>query len=284
MRVCRSEASSAITIVNAIPCGKGVAMGIDLWARVEVKHVESREIRIRAEGDVHDERFVSFVVTKVMREHGATGDVTVSIRSDIPPGSGLKSSSAVSVALIDSVLKCLDVKASPLDVLRMSARLCREYGVSVTGALDDAAASLLGGVQYTDNARDLVLLSRGAPRDVRIFIYVPSGVERRLSEEAVSRMRSLRSVFERVFELSLVDIWSALTINGILISDALQYNTKLILNIIHRLSPLAAGISGNGPAVVVVDREDRAEHIREYLSRLPGRVLEVRPVDLRAAL
>jgi shikimate kinase len=77
----------------------------------------------------------------------------VRTESEVPMAAGLKSSSAAANATVLAALDALGVadEVSREEACRLGVRAAREAGVTVTGAFDDASASMLGGVTVTDN-------------------------------------------------------------------------------------------------------------------------------------
>ena len=246
----RGEAHGAVTIVNAIAAGKGCAVGIDLrtWAEVELASGEGVEVRLEGLPD-EPVKLVELCVQTVLDHFSVKKKAMVRTGSQIPVSRGLKSSSAAANAVILATLNALQSELPADDVLRMNADVSIRAGVSVTGAMDDAAASLLGGVVFTDNhARTLLRRERFDLCD-RVVIAVPERMIRKsgLPKERIALYRPLA---EEAFRLA----WNgeyikAMTLNSLIYGAALGLDQELSIKAL-RAGSVASGISGTGPSVV----------------------------------
>ena len=68
------------------------------------------------------------------------------------------------------------MKLPDLDVLNLSVEASKKSNVTITGAFDDAAASLLGGLVVTDNTNNELLSRNVIDNDLSILIHVPEPV------------------------------------------------------------------------------------------------------------
>jgi len=263
----RGEAHGAVTIVNAIAAGKGCAVGIDLRTWAEVELVPGKEVEVRLEGFPDEPSELAKLSVQAVLDHfSVKKGARVRTGSDIPVSRGLKSSSAAANAVILATLDALQAEMPAIDILKMNADVSIRAGVSVTGALDDAAASLLGGVVFTDNhARALLRRERFDLCD-RVVITVPDRMIRKsgLPKERIALYRPLA---EEAFRLA----WNgeyikAMTLNSLVYGAALGLDQELSIKAL-RAGSVASGISGTGPAVVSFVDADTERRVAEAMGK-----------------
>ena len=100
--------------------------------------------------------------------------VRVKVKSQIPAGMGLKSSSAVSSAM---ALACSGLVGNNLDdkiILNSAVRASLDAGVTITGAYDDSSACYFGGVVVTNNYQCELIHREEAPADLFVVIFLPA--------------------------------------------------------------------------------------------------------------
>ena len=248
----------AITVVNAIPCGIGAAVGIDLVTdAVFNDRGTGRGVNIVNDPDEDTEMaricvrntFDYFLIDE-------PEDWSLSVDSQIPVSKGLKSSSSACNAIISVVAEWISKKydrevfgGGPLEMIRLGVMCAREAKVTVTGAFDDACACHLGGFVITDNNND-ILLERAGAEENDVVLLIPGAKIRKpqLNKEAFcaheSKMRSIAMNAKK-------DWYSALTENGRLIANVIGIDDSIAKRALMA-GALAAGVSGTGPAISVV--------------------------------
>jgi len=170
----RAEVNGAISVLNAAATGFGAAIAISAKVSAEAEP-SSAGIDVSFDGvDPGDTRLVEAAAGVISEELGWRGGWRLRVTSNLPPRKGLKTSSAVSNALIASMCLALGSEPNPTDVLRMGVLASRRAHVTVTGALDDAAASLLGGFVEADNDAGVIEVHRQVPSEgVDVIIGIP---------------------------------------------------------------------------------------------------------------
>jgi shikimate kinase len=292
----RAVALGAGTVLNALATGVGSAFAIDAETTATVDldpDAEGVTGRVAGAPDA-DTRLVERCVERVVAARGDGEGGVVETEGDLPMAAGLKSSSAAANAATLATLDALDVPVvtdpaveeaawrsgataedSPMDaagVTRVAAcrtgvAAARDVGVTVTGAFDDASASMLGGVVVTDNRTD-DLLARD-PVDWDVLVWTPA--ERAYTADAdVDRCERVAPLADLVADLALDGRYAeAMSVNGLAFSAALGFDPEPAVEAL----PHAAGVSlsGTGPSVVAVGEADRLAAVRDAWDARPGR-------------
>jgi shikimate kinase len=268
MRTARATMHGAISIVNAIATGNGSSLGISLKVTAETELGKGRGIRFLT--GRNEDRLVNNIVHNTMpKEMIESNLIIIRVKSEIPIGYGLKSSSAVSNAV---ALACSRLARDSIDdnaVLDAAVRASLDAKASITGAYDDATACYFGGFTVTDNCSRRLIRREEAPGNLHAIIFLPRNTPR----GNVSKLSSLSDLFTDAFRLAEAgEYWKAMKLNGVLASAALSSRYAPIMAALER-GALAAGISGNGPSVAAVAYEDEVDDIKSALSKFEGRII-----------
>ncbi|WP_396612828.1 shikimate kinase [Haloferax sp. S1W] len=271
----RAAALGAGTILNALATHTGSAFAIDAetTATVELDDSDAVSGTIAEDPDA-DTRLIERCVELVVEQFGDGEGGTVETESEVPMAAGLKSSSAAANATVLAALDAVGASVGPtpdddisrIDACRLGVQAAREVGVTVTGAFDDATASMLGGVVVTDNAADELVVRDEVEWDV--LVWTPP--ERAYSADAdVSRCENVAPMANLVADLALEGRYAdAMTVNGLAFSAALDFPTDPAVEAM----PIADGVSlsGTGPSVVAVGDRDGLELVRELWDAREG--------------
>lgn len=268
MRKVRATLHGAISIVNAIATGNGSALGISLKVVAEVELGRGRGVRFLTGKD--GDRLMNNIVRNAMPvEIIENNQITIRVKSEIPIGYGLKSSSAVSNAV---ALACTRLARDDIDdnaVLDAAVRASLDAKVSMTGAYDDATACYFGGFTVTDNYSKRLIRRESAPENLHAIIFLPRNTPR----GEVRKLSILSDLFTDAFRLAEAgEYWKAMKLNGVLASAALSGNYGPVMAALER-GALAAGTSGNGPSMAAVAYEDEIDEIKEAMSKFEGRII-----------
>ncbi|MCU0861080.1 MAG: shikimate kinase [Methanomassiliicoccales archaeon] len=260
----RGTSHGAGTIVNAIATGRGAAFGLDLLTEAEVELDSSGEIKVIIEGFEGEptalaERCVLNVLNKEAPREGY--GATVTTRSQIPISRGLKSSSAAANAIVLATYQALDKEVEPLRAVRVGTKSAIEAKVSVTGAFDDACASLLGGVVLTDNRRESIVRRASLPPGLAAVVHVPS-FQVRKQGLPLERIRAVAPAAEAAFERARKGHYKeAMLINSLAYASALGQGLDAMYGALGA-GAYAAGLSGTGPATVVLCAQENLSAIK----------------------
>jgi shikimate kinase len=273
----RASAPAAGTVLNALACGKGSAFAIDAetTATVELDGSGSLSAEVADEPDADTaliERCVELAVAEYADEEvhadGTASGGRVRTESEVPMAAGLKSSSAAANATVLAALSALGVadEVPREEACRLGVRAARDAGVTVTGAFDDASASMLGGVTVTDNRTDELLAREPVEWDV--LVWTPP--EQAFSADAdVARCERIAPVAETVADLALDGRYGeAMTVNGFAFCAALGFSAEPMLEAL----PHARGVSlsGTGPSFVAVGSREELKPIRDNWNQREG--------------
>lgn len=282
----RAEAHGAISIVNAVATGLGCSLGINLKIEAEVRILgESDDVKVRVNGVEHQQKDLES--SKIMAEEiikslaGRRLGAEVSTTSEIPIARGLKSSSAAANAIALAVKSALGVEVDDLELVKIGVKAAIKAKVTITGAFDDASASFFGGYCLTDNTNLKLIKREEGPEELRVVIYVP---EERLDKQKVDKqvVEHFKPYALEAFRIASEGRYlEALTINGLIYSAALGFDTKAAAEAIKH-GALAAGLSGTGPAVAALCRDEHLDRIYAALQNLGGRVILARVNNRRA--
>ncbi len=280
----RAVAPAAGTVLNALATGTGSAFAIDLETTATVSltsdGVVAGEIAAAPDADASlIERCVELALDRYAEDAGlerSTVGARVRTETEVPMASGLKSSSAAANATVLATLDALEIAdaVSRIDACLLGVQAARDAGVTVTGAFDDASASMLGGVTVTDNTADELLARE--PVDWDVLVYTPP--ERAYSADTdVGACERIAPMADLVAELALDGRYgAAMTVNGFAFCGALEFPTGPLLEAL----PDVAGVSlsGTGPSYVAVGEREALEAARERWDERNGttRVLRTR--------
>lgn len=272
-------AHGAATIINAIAIGRGAALGVDLWTRARVHLTEDAGIvkgKIISEPS-EDTTLIRESVLGVLqyfkcdKKFGAE----VETESNIPIARGLKSSSVAANALVLATVAALGEKLSDLKMASLGVDAAVRAKTTITGAFDDASASFFGNIVVTDNLKRKILRKFTVEDDLSVLFYVP-GQKSYTYTSNVDRMKLIAPQVEVAFREALSgNYWTALTLNGILYSSALGYESKIVIDALEA-GAIASGLSGKGPATVAIVPESEVDGVVDAWHPYGGRIVKAK--------
>ena len=279
MRKVKASMHGAVSIVNAIATGKGSTLGISLGIEAIVETEPGRGIIFENRESNLSSRLIRKVVeTSVPKSELEKNKIVISVKSEIPSGYGLKSSSAISSVISLACAKLFKPKATDLEILKDGVYASIESKVSITGAFDDACACYFGGFIVTDNSNIKIIKSEKAPEDLSAIIFIPKSRRR----GNVKKLKILNGVFSQAWDLAnKSDYWNAMILNGLATSAILGSDPKIITDLIDS-GALGASVSGNGPSIAAVVKNDKISSVKKIFSSLEGETM-VSPINNRKA-
>lgn len=268
------RAYGAVSIVNAISTGYGAALGIKLRTEAVVELVPEEGFSLTINGEPGDPSLAVEVVKTIANHFDLeVSGCRVSTTSNIPMAVGLKSSSSAAVAIASAFVNAFQERLEAEVLLSLVAEASVRSGTSITGAMDDAAACMLGGIVATDNLKRRILMREKAAGELMTVIHVPPG---KIFTRDFPRRRldPVKELVATAFSMVLRgEYWKAMTLNGLLHSAALGLPTDPALEAL-RAGALAAGLSGTGPAVAAVCTEEHVDLVEKSFQRFEGKVIK----------
>ena len=279
MRTVKATMHGAVSIVNAIATGKGATLGISLGVEALVETEPGKGIFFENKESNLSARLIREVVeTSVPRQELEVNKIRISVLTEIPSGYGLKSSSAISSVISLACAKLFKPKATDMDILRDGVKASIKTKVSMTGAFDDACACYFGGFAVTDNTNIKIIKSEKAPEDLTAIVFIPRSRKR----GNVKKLKILQPVFSQAWDLAYKgEYWNAMILNGLATSAILDSDPKILTDLVEN-GALGASVSGNGPSIAAVVKNDKVSNVKKVFSSLDGTIL-VSPINNKKA-
>lgn len=252
----KGHAHGACSLLHAAGNGYGAAMALDLPVIVRLLDKPSKR-------EVHDSDGVLPALLDAWVNGGhplpegfRREDLHWGVKSDVPRKQGLKSSAAVCIAALRALCAATDTSLEDQEMVALAAEAQLAAGTSLTGSIDDAWACLHPGWKLVDVQAPIsegVLIDEPglSPEDwvVLLVLRGPREVQPTL-EDFASQMTAFQ---EALGALQANNPLVALTWNGRGTVAALRdIEGRKMANDSFMNSARAAGISGSGPALVIV--------------------------------
>ena len=259
----------AVSIVNAIALQKGSTLGIDTFVEATLTKKNGVGIHITSENKTISSRLINKVIKNMIPKKKLEKiRLELNFRSNIPTGYGLKSSSAISTAVVMAVAKAFDHNMTDEEILKLGCKSSIEAKVSITGAYDDACACYFGGFNVTDNSKMKLFHRESAPEDLEAIIFLPRSRKR----GNLKKLKNFKPAFEKAWELSRdSDYWNAAVLNGIATTAILNAEPNLIMKLMEKGAKCAT-ISGNGPSIIAISDKKNKSTIQKEFSGLEGEI------------
>src|SRR2546430_6559833 len=161
------------TMVNGIAGGKGAAFGL-AWRATATAETQPEPFGVRVDAvNGVDPKLAVSAARRVLERSGSGRGLAISVDSEIPISRGLKSSSVVANAVVLASARALAAELEPLEMFRIGVDAAVGAGVTLTGAFDDACASLFGGNVLTDNHARSILQRDPFSAHVVAVVHIP---------------------------------------------------------------------------------------------------------------
>jgi shikimate kinase len=267
MPLAKAVMHGAVSIVNAIATGKGATLGISLNVESTIEATQGSGIVFENKESSLSSRLIKSVIEKaVPKTDLEKSKLRISLKSEIPSGYGLKSSSAISSVVSLACAKLFKPQINDFEVLRHGVEASIESKVSITGAFDDACACYFGGFVVTDNHNLKIVKSEKAPEDLSAVIFIPRSRKR----GNVKKLKVLEGVFAQAWSLANnSDYWNAMLLNGLATSAILNSDPRILTDLVEA-GALGASVSGNGPSIAAVTKKANVPSVKKAFSSSEG--------------
>lgn len=267
--------AGAATVINAFATGKGAAFGLKERVSARVEPARTYSVWNGARRVAPADTSVAIETAKLVQKHiGDEEPLKIDVRSPIPSKKGLKSSSAVAVAVAKAILDHVRKPLNARELLPVIAEAAMKSKTSLTGAYDDAAACLLGGVVFADNIEKRLIRVDALPTNLIALIHTPLETS---ATGALERKKFLHlaPLIEEAWRLALKGNYKeAMLVNTLAYAPVLGMHPGFTIRAIER-GAYAAGLSGKGPAEVALIHTDLLHRFRDLQTN--ARLVELNP-------
>ena len=270
------QAHGACSLLHAAGTGYGASIALDL--PIIVKALDRPSKRQLEDSDGVLPAVVEAWVSNglALPEGLEANDIHWAVASKIPQNRGLKSSAALSIAGIKALCEATNTDLSDFEIVSLSSQAQVNAGVSITGSIDDSWACLTKGWRLINaNAEDIesgVVMSGPGPNPDDWIVLIAARDERKARPE-LENFAPLFQEFEKaLIALQQGELLNCLTINGRAVCSVTNdLQGRRIANDAFINGARASGVTGSGPAVVIIIPSlvrSSAERIKSALSRL----------------
>ena len=252
----KGNAHGACSLLHAAALGYGANIALDLPITVRLLDRPSKR-------EVHDNDGVLKALLQAWIEAGHSlpegyqaEELHWGVVSKIPRKQGLKSSAATCIAGLRALCAATDVELEPYELVSLAAQAQMASGVSLTGSIDDAWACMEPGWKLVDVQAPIdqgVLMDEpGLAADDWAVLLVLRGAREIMPtlEDFAPQVTAFQQALAALQERKPL---VALTWNGRGTVAALKdIEGRKMANDSFMNSARAAGVSGSGPALVIV--------------------------------
>lgn len=251
------QSHGACSLLHAAGTGYGSSMALDLPVAVRLLDSPSKR-------DLEDPDGLLDSVIKIWVSSGydlpnglEPEQLFWAVASKIPPKQGLKSSAAVSIAALRSLCDATGIELEVHRLVELCAQSQFDAGVSLTGSIDDAWACATKGWKLIDvNAESIesgVIMEGRGPESDDWFVTIVAR-ERRTKSPTLEDFQPFFNDFQQALSaIQEGDLLNAITWNGRAMSGVLDdFDGRRISNDAFVNGARASGISGSGPAVIIL--------------------------------
>lgn len=264
------KSPGSATIINAMATGFGSAFGIDLNMKIIAETIQENKIICKSDKDPNP-KLMYECINNVLKKYNLTEEeldlgFKVTAKSEIPLGSGLSSSSAISnaVTLATSSLLSEELNLKQLNdetIIDLGIDASLKCGVTMTGSFDDASASYYGGLVITDNTnRKLLVKKEFADKNILISMPKTPSLSGKVDKERIKLLAPLvETAFKKAYD---GDYYNALNLNGLIYGTLLNFDNEIAIEALES-GALASGLSGSGSSTVAIVDDENLDEVKD---------------------
>lgn len=270
------QAHGACSLLHAAGTGYGASLSLDLPVIVKALDRPSKR-KLNDPDNLLSAVVDTWVENELPLPDGLEkDDIHWAVASKIPQSRGLKSSAATSVAAVKALCEATQTILDDADIVSLSSQAQIASGVSITGSIDDSWACLTKGWKLIDaNAEDISsgVIMEGAGLNPDDWIVLIAARDPRKSRPQLEDFAPMFNEFEKaLIALQQGELLNCLTINGrAMCAVTNDIQGRKIANDGFINGARSSGLSGSGPAVVIVVPSlvrSSADRIKSTLQRL----------------
>ena len=276
----RGTAYGSCSLLHALGAGYGASLSLDMPAKVMIRDNPDRQ-------EIVDPHGLLDAVKNTWTEAGLHfgEEFHWMVRSEVPMGMGLKSSSAVAAAAVLALADATDTSLEIFQVVDLAVRAQITAGCTVTGSVDDTWAAVTPGWKVVNPQVPVdegIALEGLWPEPEEWAVFVIERGERTAEIDPQSFARAQMHFQKSLMAIQQGALDNAMTENGrgVALSTADQIGRK-ICNDLHVWGARCAGISGSGPSIVFMIPSVNEAAIDRILDSLSGRGLSVFETAIR---
>ena len=279
----KGTAHGACSLLHAAPLGYGSAMALDLPITVRLLDRPSKREVDDSDGVLNHLLDAWLAAGLPLPQGFERDDLHWGVNSKIPKKQGLKSSAAVCIAGLRALCQASGESLEPSAMVRLAAETQLAAGVSLTGSIDDAWACMTPGWKLIDVQAPIeegvLLEDDGLDPDEWVVLLVLLGErkEQPVIEDFAPHVHAFQQALKALQEgKPLV----AMTWNGRGTVAALRdIEGRKMANDSFMNSARASGVSGSGPALVIVIPGTQSPTISRVKSWYSTRYKEVNIIE-----
>ena len=272
--------TALLLLLHALGAGYGASLSLDMPAKVMVRDNPDRQETVDPHGllDAVKTTWIEAGLPFAEEFHWM-------VRSEVPMGMGLKSSSAVAAAAVLALADATDTSLEIFQGVDLAVRAQISAGCTVTGSVDDTWAAVTPGWKVVNPQVPVdegIALEGLWPEPEEWAVFVIERGERTAEIDPQSFAGAQMHFQKSLMAIQQGALDNAMTENGrgVALSTADQIGRK-ICNDLHVWGARCAGISGSGPSIVFMIPSVNEAAIDRILDSLSGRGLSVFETAIR---